>query len=260
MNTSPFDSPGFGVVILAAGASRRMGSPKALLPWQGRTILEHLVETWKEAGARQVAVVFDPENGAIAMELDRLNISDRIPNPNAADGMMSSAKAAGAWPGWDDGLMHVAISLIDQPQIPLELMKRLAVFSNQRPLSICQPEQAGKRGHPVFFPWLISANLGTPWTPACGISSTSGLHGGNPCSVTMHAFMPISTRRRIFKKRRLVFRFKSSGNQSTYGARRSRLRIPSASASLMNASFAGSNCSLRPSFHEMAAAWQATWP
>ena len=160
MNTPPFDSPGFGVAILAAGASRRMGSPKALLSWQGRTILEHLLTTWKEAGAWQVAVVFDPENEAVAMELDRLKITDRIPNPNAADGMMSSAKAAGAWPGWDDGLTHVAIALIDQPQIPLELIKRLADFSHQRPASICQPEQAGKRGHPVFFPWADFCELG----------------------------------------------------------------------------------------------------
>jgi CTP:molybdopterin cytidylyltransferase MocA len=144
-------NPGFGVVILAAGASRRMGRPKALLPWRGNTILGHLTAVWKTAGARRIAVVYDPQNNALVTEMDRLSITDRIANTDPQQGMMSSARAA-AVTDWFSDLAHVAIALVDQPQIPARLIVRLAEFAREHPDFICQPEHNGKRGHPVFFP------------------------------------------------------------------------------------------------------------
>jgi len=151
--------PSFGVAILAAGASRRMGAPKPLLPWKGRTILEHLITTWAEAGASQISVVFDPRNTAVRGEMDRLKIIHRIENTRPEEGMMSSAKAAAAWQGWSASHSSIALALIDQPQIPAHLITRLAAFSTAHPASICQPECAGRRGHPVFFPRTIFSCL-----------------------------------------------------------------------------------------------------
>jgi len=50
-------------VILSGGASSRMGSPKALLPYQGRPFLEHLLEVTahREIGARRVVLGADAE-------------------------------------------------------------------------------------------------------------------------------------------------------------------------------------------------------
>jgi CTP:molybdopterin cytidylyltransferase MocA len=151
MNSIFSRSPGFGVVILAAGASRRMGRPKALLPWRGSTILGHLAVTWRASGAGRIAVVYDPGNQPLMAEMDRLSITDRIANPRPEQGMMSSAIAASR-SDWCADLARVAVALVDQPQIPAEWIVRLAAFASENPSSICQPEHAGKRGHPVFFP------------------------------------------------------------------------------------------------------------
>jgi molybdenum cofactor cytidylyltransferase len=49
--------PGITAVLLAAGESTRMGQLKALLPWQGKTLLQHQVDTLIEARCREVVVV-----------------------------------------------------------------------------------------------------------------------------------------------------------------------------------------------------------
>ena len=51
--------PRFGVVILAAGASSRMGKPKLVLPWGKTSVLGHLIEQWKQAGGQLPYLPFE---------------------------------------------------------------------------------------------------------------------------------------------------------------------------------------------------------
>jgi len=60
------------VVLLAAGASARMGCPKLLLAWRQSTVLEHLLAQWRSIGPAQMAIVIARDNGAVQAELDRL--------------------------------------------------------------------------------------------------------------------------------------------------------------------------------------------
>src|SRR3989442_11142538 len=62
----------FGVIILAAGASSRMGQPKLLLPWGNTSILGHLIAQWRGVGAEQIAVVTAARAEGIDQELRRL--------------------------------------------------------------------------------------------------------------------------------------------------------------------------------------------
>src|ERR1051325_4613634 len=92
-----------GVVILAAGRSRRMGRPKLLLPWGETSVLGHLIQWWERLGVRQVAVVHGSGTSPVLDELNRLKFpaEKRIPNPDPDRGMFSSIQSAANWTGWE---------------------------------------------------------------------------------------------------------------------------------------------------------------
>lgn len=143
-----------GVVILAAGASSRMGRPKLLLPWEDTTVVGHLLRQWQALGAAQVAIVCAATNTALADELDRLGFppGNRICNPQPERGMFSSVQCAAGWSGWQPNVTHWVITLGDQPQVRLETLERLVDFAAAHPESICQPSHKGHGRHPVILP------------------------------------------------------------------------------------------------------------
>src|SRR5437868_5542327 len=143
--TKPSSSFLVTVVLLAAGASSRMGKPKMLLPWGKSTILGHLIEMWKDLGAEQIAVVYAEGDAALNAELDRLGFpaQNRIINPDPARGMFSSIQCAAQWKNWCEGLTHWAIALGDQPHLPSSLLRSLFAFARERPHKICQPSRNG---------------------------------------------------------------------------------------------------------------------
>jgi molybdenum cofactor cytidylyltransferase len=156
----------FAVVLLAAGASSRMGRPKLLLPWLGTTVLGHLLVLWRELGAAQLAVVTAPGNAPVAAELGRAGVDerDRIINPKSERGMMSSIRCAAAWPGWRADLSHFLLTLGDQPHVQTSTLRSLVDFAGAHPGQICQPARCGRPRHPVLFPREIFLQLAM--TPA----------------------------------------------------------------------------------------------
>ena len=161
----PNRSPSFSlaVVLLAAGASSRMGKPKMLLPWGQNTILGHLIDVWKKVGAEQIAVVYAERDGALNAELDRLAFpqENRITNPDPARGMFGSIQCAAQWKGWRSGLTHWAIALGDQPHLPSSLLRSLLDFVRKRPQKICQPSRNARPRHPVLLPAAVFRKLAT---------------------------------------------------------------------------------------------------
>src|SRR5262249_6889189 len=143
-----------GVVLLAAGRSSRMGRPKLLLPWGQSSVLGHLIETWHELGAEQIACVCAANDEPIAKELDRLRFpaTDRIFNAAPERGMFSSIQCAARWQGWKPELTHWAVLLGDQPHLPLQTLCEILAFSAAHQQQICMPRQAGHRRHPVLLP------------------------------------------------------------------------------------------------------------
>jgi molybdenum cofactor cytidylyltransferase len=143
----------FGVAILAAGASSRMGQPKLLLPWGNTTIVGHLIQTWKELGAAQLGVVSAPNNDNLQAELDRMNYPIlRIVNAEPERGMFSSIQTAARYANWDKELSHFVLTLGDQPHLRRETLEAILSFAGKTPTYIVQPSYQERRKHPVIFP------------------------------------------------------------------------------------------------------------
>lgn len=151
----------FGVIILGAGASSRMGRPKLLLPWKDTTVIGQIIRQWHELGATQIAVVHRPKDCALFAELDRLNFpaQDRIGNPQPERGMFGSVICAANWSGWRNEISHFVITLGDQPHLRTETLRELLDFAAQNPDAICQPQFGGHGRHPVILPRAVFAGL-----------------------------------------------------------------------------------------------------
>jgi molybdenum cofactor cytidylyltransferase len=135
-------------VILSGGASSRMGSPKALRPYQGRPFLEHLLEVTahREIGARRVVLGAHAEPIAKAIQLK----SDEIViNAEWEKGQLSSIQAAlRSLPAGTDGIL---LCLIDHPLISSSLVQDLIEQFYKTKKLIVLPIYDGHRGHPVIF-------------------------------------------------------------------------------------------------------------
>ena len=142
-----------GVVILAAGASSRMGCPKMLLPWKSTSVVGALIEQWSGLRAAQIAIVIAQNDQSIRTELLRICFPQEnwIVNPHPIKGMFSSIQTAARWPKWQSAITHWAIALGDQPHLPQSLLAKLISFVDAHPHSICQPSRHGRARHPVFL-------------------------------------------------------------------------------------------------------------
>src|SRR5258707_4974355 len=125
-----------------------MGSPKALLPYQGRPFLEHLLEVTahREIGVRRVVLGAHAEPIAKAVNLKADEI---VINEDWEKGQLSSIQAAlRSLPPETDGML---LCLIDHPLISTALVQDLIEQFYKSKGPIVLPVYERRRGHPVIF-------------------------------------------------------------------------------------------------------------
>lgn len=146
-----------------------MGSPKALVPFRGRTFLEHLLDAVRQAsssikssttsstGIGWTRVVLGAHVREISAAL-RLDDETVIVNPRWQDGQLSSIQAAieGLSRLPTDGLL---LFLVDHPLVSAGLVKKLVEIFYETGDSIVLPTYRGKRGHPVIFARRLYSEL-----------------------------------------------------------------------------------------------------
>jgi molybdenum cofactor cytidylyltransferase len=135
-------------MILAAGASSRMGAPKALLPLNDRSFIEGLVDLYRDAGLDPLYVVVPA--------LHRAEIEAKLPvwarvvvNEHPQEGQLSSLKIGLETLG---GIGNaVLVGLVDQPTIaPSTLEALLTTWRKTRARAVV-PRFQSERGHPVVL-------------------------------------------------------------------------------------------------------------
>ena len=144
------------VAILAAGESRRMGAPKALVRLGGRTFVEHLLEVTRHPRAGVVRVVLGAGAGAIREQLP-VDPSLIVVNASWQEGQLSSIQAAiRSLPQGTEGLI---LCPVDHPAVPAKLVAHLIHEFDSTEKPIVLPTYNGRRGHPLIFRATLYAEL-----------------------------------------------------------------------------------------------------
>lgn len=139
-------SPKKFAIVLAAGASTRMGTCKTSLRWgEGKTLLTYQLEQWFNAGFTPV-VVLGSHNSHKQQDCPLGSLT--VINPHANAGKTTSLLI---------GLQQIppnfeflAISAVDQPR-KLDIYQRLLLAHQENSAMITAPTYEGKMGHPLLF-------------------------------------------------------------------------------------------------------------
>lgn len=138
-----------GVIVLAAGGSSRMGSPKQLLPYGGQTLIRRAAQAAVASNCDRVAVVIGSDAPQMMRELEDLPVSV-VENRNWQTGMSSSIRA-----GLDDLCRHeldgVLLMLCDQPFVTAAILNDLVNTHRKTGKPIVASSYETTKGVPAFF-------------------------------------------------------------------------------------------------------------
>ncbi len=136
-------------LVLAAGASTRLGRPKQLLPFGGTTMLGRVVaETCAAAGLDQVVVVIGGAAAAVRRQVD-FGTAAVVENPEFTEGCASSYRTGLA--AVDPRAEAVVVLLGDQPGLDRAVVDLVAAEWRRARPPIMLASYRGRLGHPMIF-------------------------------------------------------------------------------------------------------------
>ena len=149
--TDSSSPPRCGLVILAAGASRRMGSPKQLIEIDGRPLLVRAIEAALAAPVWPVVVVLGANATAIRPVIGHLPVLV-VDNPAWAEGMASSIREGVATlRQFSRALDAAVLALCDQPGFSAATVESLLATHRATGRGIVAARYSGRLGAPALF-------------------------------------------------------------------------------------------------------------
>lgn len=138
-----------GAILLAAGASRRMGESKQLLPVQGEPAVRFCIRQMRDAGLDTIIVVLGANREKIRPVLADLPVGIAV-NPCLKSHMAESvSKGLAQMPAYVTGIM---VALCDHPLVSPQTYAALDACHYQAPEAILLPVYQARGGHPTVFP------------------------------------------------------------------------------------------------------------
>jgi molybdenum cofactor cytidylyltransferase len=183
-------------VVLAAGASSRMGAPKAGLPLPGGdTVLSRCVTTLITAGLPRIVVVagahVDAVRAALGTHDGRVRLTE---HPRWADGQLSSL-LAGLEAVRGPALEAVLVTLVDVPLVSPETVRAVVAAWRRTRAPIVRPARGAEHGHPVIFDRSLFDELAAA-DPSSGAKSVVRRHEAEILNVDVEddgAFLDLDT-------------------------------------------------------------------
>lgn len=139
------DLTSIGVIILAAGSSRRLGRPKQLLELDGKPLVQHAIDAADAAGAGEIVLVLGHMADEIAAAITLPRTARVVVNQDYATGQASSLR--GGLGALGPRVDRALILLGDQPRIAVEAIQAVALGPG--PITRIRYREAP--GHPVAF-------------------------------------------------------------------------------------------------------------
>ena len=136
-------------VILAAGASERMGRPKALLAWGDTTLLEYALREARAAGVEDLVVVLGPATRHLQLG------TPTAFNPDPDAGRSASIRIGSQ--ALPDGVGTILIQSVDQPVSGDVIDALFRAVEGGAELVV--PTYRGRRGHPACFSGRLLGEL-----------------------------------------------------------------------------------------------------
>ena len=167
---------GISAIVLAAGESTRMGTLKALLPWQGLTLVEYQLNSLQKCGVTQIIVVVGYRKTDITRQIKNYSGVNVVFNQNYLKGKTTSIKAGAGIV--DSSSKSILITSVDQPRPP-ELISEILVSHLASKKLITLPTHNGKGGHPIVFDISLLPAINEITEEEEGLRKITSLHTGN---------------------------------------------------------------------------------
>ena len=143
-------------LVLAAGESKRLGRPKQLVKYEGKTLLNQAIHTLFETGITDVYVVLGAHRTQIASSIAKAD-AITIYNDQWRDGMGSSLQTGVKAVSADNQADAILVVLSDQPKVRVAHLNKLINSYDQEHI-ICS-RYNGINGVPTIFPRLYFTDL-----------------------------------------------------------------------------------------------------